>query len=107
MIARSNIDLATITGRGAFVCQTETDRSSDPRATTEQMFAVVVGPDASLRKIRGLHVCGAKLQEADKGKLVALFEHTATSTAFSWPTRLISVVQDSRRMTVAMKTRPF
>lgn len=43
MICLSKTSLATINGRGAFVCQTDTARSSAPRATTEQIFGAVTG----------------------------------------------------------------
>jgi hypothetical protein len=56
MIVRSKTDFATITGRGAFVCHIDTELSPAPKATTEHMLGVVVGPSASRRKIRGLQV---------------------------------------------------
>ena len=38
-----------MSGRADFVCQTDTDLSSAPNATTEQMFEVEMG-EAVLRK---------------------------------------------------------
>lgn len=51
MIWRSNTSFATINGRADLVCQTDTEQSSAPRATTEQMFEVTTGIDGSRRKI--------------------------------------------------------
>ena len=54
MICLSKTSLATMSGRADFVCQTETDRSSAPNATTEQMFEVEMGDEGLRRKIWGL-----------------------------------------------------
>jgi hypothetical protein len=52
---RSKTDLATMSGRGHFVCHTEMERSSAPRATTEQILDVVTGRSLSRMNICGLY----------------------------------------------------
>ena len=54
MICLSKTSLATMSGRADFVCQTDTDLSSAPNATTEQMFEVEMGDEGIRRKIWGL-----------------------------------------------------
>ena len=54
MICLSKTSLATMSGRADFVCQTDTDLSSAPNATTEQMFEVDMGDAGLRRKIWGL-----------------------------------------------------
>lgn len=51
MIWRSKTSFATINGRADLVCHTETDRSSAPRATTEQIFEVTTATEGSRRKM--------------------------------------------------------
>ena len=43
IICRSNTSFATTMGRADLVCHTETERSSAPNATTEQMFDATTG----------------------------------------------------------------
>lgn len=50
-MCRSNTSFATIRGRADFVCQTDTDLSSAPNATTEQIFDVEIGVDGLRRKM--------------------------------------------------------
>ena len=54
MICLSNTSLATMSGRADFVCHTDTDLSSAPNATTEQMFEVEMGDARLRRKMWGL-----------------------------------------------------
>jgi hypothetical protein len=55
MICLSKTSLATIIGLADFVCQMDTDRSSAPRATTEQMLDVATGAAGLRRNICGLY----------------------------------------------------
>jgi hypothetical protein len=100
MICLSKTSLATMSGLADFVCQTETDRSSAPSATTEQMLDVETGACALRRKICGLYAYTLKCQCHSCYRNDPL---TATSTVFSCPTRLISDVHVLRVMTAAMK----
>lgn len=102
MICRSKTSFATISGRADFVCQIETERSSAPRATTEQMLEVSTG-SCGLRK----NMCGLYDWFASGGIQRRYDELTATSTVFSCPTRLISDVHVLRVITDAMKTKPL
>lgn len=54
IICLSKTSRATMRGRADLVCHTDTDLSSAPRATTEQMLEVATGALASRRKIWGL-----------------------------------------------------
>lgn len=51
IICRSNTSFATMRGRADFVCHTDTDLSSAPRATTEQMLDVATGADGLRRNM--------------------------------------------------------
>ena len=51
IICLSNTSFATISGRADLVCHTETERSSAPSATTEQIFDVATGLLGSRRNI--------------------------------------------------------
>jgi hypothetical protein len=103
MICLSKTSFATISGLADFVCQTETDRSSAPNATTEHMFEVATGADRFRKKMWGLYDCDNSARATTKRKR----PHTATSTVFSCPTRLISDVQLLRAITAAIKTKPL
>jgi hypothetical protein len=74
MIGLSNKFFATMTGRECFVCHTDTEQSSEPKATTEQMFEVNTPLSASRN-----HILGLVAWEDDE----------------FWPT---SVYQDSQRL---------
>lgn len=54
MICLSNTSFATTIGRAVFVCQTDTERSSAPSATTEQIFDETTGLSGSRTNICGL-----------------------------------------------------
>ena len=56
-ICLSKASLATMRGLADFVCQMDTDLSSAPRATTEQMFDVATGAAGFRRNICGLYAC--------------------------------------------------
>lgn len=55
IIWRSNTSFATMRGRADFVCHTDTERSSAPSATTEQIFDATTGLEVSRRKMWGLY----------------------------------------------------
>lgn len=55
MICLSKTSLATIIGLADFVCQMETERSSAPSATTEQMLDVATGAAGLRRNMCGLY----------------------------------------------------
>jgi len=57
IICLSKTSFATIRGLADFVCQTETDRSSAPNATTEHILEVATGADRFRKKIWGLYDC--------------------------------------------------
>lgn len=89
-----------MSGLADLVCHTETDRSSAPNATTEHMLYVATGSDGLRKNICGLYAYDQVLEkEWLRGQ-----EHTATSTVFSCPTKLISEVHELRVITAAMKT---
>src|SRR5712671_1001385 len=58
MICLSKTSLATIIGLADFVCQIDTERSSAPRATTEQILEVATGAAGLRRNMCGLYACG-------------------------------------------------
>ena len=94
-----------MSGLADLVCHTDTERSSAPSATTEQILDVATGADGLRKKICGLYACDSKLEAVfECGVGVPL---TATSTVFSCPTRLISEVQLFRAITAAMNTNPM
>lgn len=102
---RSNTDFATMSGRADFVCQMDTERSSAPSATTEQMFAVAMGNEVFRTNMCGLYDCEVFRRPIIRCKHSRSL--TATSTVFSWPTRLISDVHEPREMTAAINTKPL
>lgn len=55
IICLSKTSLATIIGLADFVCQMDTERSSAPRATTEQMLEVATGEPGLRRNMWGLY----------------------------------------------------
>ena len=104
MIGRSNTSFSTTSGRADFVCQTEIDKSSDPRATTLQMFCVATGFVASRLKICGLYAYGISQWINIDIREILLPTLTDTSTVFSWPTSEILELHDDRDITAATKT---
>jgi hypothetical protein len=54
IICLSNTSFATMRGRADFVCHTDTDLSSAPNATTEQIFDVATGAPGLRKNIWGL-----------------------------------------------------
>src|SRR6266403_553396 len=55
IICLSKTSLATIIGLADFVCHMDTERSSAPRATTEQMLDVATGAAGLRRNMCGLY----------------------------------------------------
>ena len=67
IICLSNTSFATTNGLADLVCHTDTERSSAPKATTEQMLEAMTGWEGSRRKMWGLYACGEGVSEYTRG----------------------------------------
>lgn len=54
-----------MSGLADLVCHTDTERSSAPSATTEQILDVATGADGLRRKMCGLYACDSNLGSLD------------------------------------------